>query len=78
MEAKTANKRDMSVKPLPTINDSIEYAGPSRVRGLTAFALHQLDHLIVLQERGEKLAVVVPYEQFMAMQRLIQAAEGVS
>ncbi len=55
---------------IPYIDPMVRHTGVSELRKLTADVLRGLKETIVLQdESGAPLAILVPWEDFMAMQR---------
>lgn len=61
---------------LPVIDERVEYRGTSYLRQLTSEALRDLDIVVVVQDGAgaERLAVLVPYDQFIALQRAARPA----
>lgn len=59
-------------RPLPFIDAHIEHVGIRKLRYLNKQALRDLRSVIVLQGTGDQpLAVIVPYGQYMAAQKII-------
>lgn len=57
----------------PHIDPRVKYRSVSSLRQLTATALGELkDVLIVIQDNGKPLAVIVPYDLFLEIQKLTQ------
>ena len=55
---------------IPYIDPNVQYVGVSKLRTLNATNLNKLDKTLVIQDNEAKpLAVVLSYEQFMAIQR---------
>jgi hypothetical protein len=54
---------------IPYIDPKVQYVGVSKLRTLNATNLNELDKTLVIQDNDRPLAVVLSYEQFMAMQR---------
>lgn len=52
------------------IDPRLEFRGASYLRQLTAHALRKLDTTVVIQDGAdaERLAVVIPYLQYLALQ----------
>lgn len=65
----------MAKEVLPIIDERIEYRGTSFLRTLTAEALAELKQVIVLQDGSaeNRLAVLIPYDIYMKLQRLAVA-----
>jgi hypothetical protein len=56
-------------KGIPVIDPNVRYVGVSKLRLLNADKLHKLDETLVIQDDDKPLAVVLSYEQFLAMQK---------
>lgn len=54
---------------IPYIDPNVQFVGVSKLRQLNATALSDLDKTLVIQDNDKPLAVVISFEQFMAMQR---------
>ena len=50
------------------IDPSVEHVGVSRLRQLNATNLGKLDKMLVIQDNDKPLAVLLKYEDFLAMQ----------
>ena len=59
---------------LPYIDPNVEHVGVSRLRTLNATNLRQFDKTLVIQDNDKPLAVLLSYEQFLLMQKQLQAA----
>ena len=67
----------MVVKPkeIPHYIDStVEHVGVSHIRYLNATNLGKLKHMIVVRNGDKSLAVIICYEQYMAMQSQLELA----
>jgi hypothetical protein len=53
---------------IPRVDPNVQYVGVSKLRTLNATNLHSLDKTLVIQDDDKPLAVVLSYEQFLAMQ----------
>ena len=53
----------------PYIDERVKHVGVSRLRTLNASNLREFNETLVIQDADEPLAVVLPYEQFLAMQK---------
>jgi hypothetical protein len=53
---------------IPYLDPSVQHVGISRLRSLNVTQLRDLDKTLVIQDNEEPLAVLLKYEQFMAMQ----------
>lgn len=53
----------------PYIDPTIEHVGLTKLRSLNGTVLSSLDHAIVIQDNNKPLAILMPYEQFLNMQR---------
>lgn len=56
------------------IDPTIEHVGVSRLRQLNAANLGKLDKMLVIRDNDVALAVVVRYEQYLAMQNQLEQA----
>jgi hypothetical protein len=63
----------MTTDTIPYIDPNIEHVGVSRLRRLNAGVLRENRKTFVIQENDTPLAVLLAYEQFLAMQRKIQS-----
>ena len=54
---------------IPYIDESVEHVGVSRLRSLNATTLRNNDKTLVIQDNDKPLAVLLSYDQFLAMQR---------
>ncbi len=65
---------------LPRIDPDIEHAGISVLRTISAGEIRGLNKIMVLKYHGEPVAVLFPYERYMAMQaeldRLMEICGG--
>ena len=53
---------------IPYLDPSVQHVGISRLRALNVTQLRELDKTLVIQDNEEPLAVLLKYDQFMAMQ----------
>jgi hypothetical protein len=53
----------------PYIDERVKHVGVSRLRTLNATSLRDFRDTLVIQDNDTPLAVVLPYEQFLAMQK---------
>lgn len=56
---------------IPHIDPSVKYRGVSELRKLNAKELRSLEGLIVIQDNGKPLAVIVPFGVFLEIQEQI-------
>src|SRR5258708_15030173 len=56
------------------IDPTVEHVGVSRLRQLSAANLGKLTKMLVVQDNDTALAVVVKYEQYLAMQNQLEQA----
>jgi hypothetical protein len=56
----------------PYIDERVEHVGITRLRSLNVSSLRENEKTLVIQDNDKPLAVLVPYEQFMAMQKQIK------
>ena len=61
---------------VPFIDPNVEHVGVSRLRRLNATNLRKFQKTLVIQDNDEPLAVLLTYEQFLVMQRQMQAVLG--
>lgn len=59
---------------IPIIDERIKHVGPATLRKYDALKLRGLRDLMVIQDGDEPLAVLIPYEMYLEMQR--EVAEG--
>jgi hypothetical protein len=52
----------------PTIDPTVEYVGVSSLRQLNADALRAMTNVWIIKDGHGPVAVVIPYERFLAMQ----------
>lgn len=64
----------MPIIPNSYVNPNVRTVGVSKLRSLNATQLRDIDKTIVIQENDQPLAVLVKYEEFMAMQKQLLAA----
>ena len=58
---------------IPYIDEGVEHVGVSRLRRLNASNLRTFEKTLVIQDNDTPLAVLLRYEQFLAMQKQFQA-----
>jgi hypothetical protein len=58
---------------VPYIDPNVEHVGVSRLRTLNATNLRHFNKTLVIQDNNTPLAVLLTYEQFLLMQRQLQA-----
>lgn len=58
---------------VPYIDERVEHVGVSRLRTLNASNLRDFDKTLVIQDNDKPLAVLLSYEQFLAMQKKLIA-----
>src|SRR5271170_1146362 len=58
---------------VPYIDPNVEHVGVSRLRTLNATNLRQFNKALVIQDNDKPLAVLLTYDQFLLMQRQLQA-----
>jgi PHD/YefM family antitoxin component YafN of YafNO toxin-antitoxin module len=61
---------------VPFIDPNVEHVGVTRLRRLNATNLRTFQKALVIQDNDEPLAVLLTYEQFLIMQRQLQAVLG--
>jgi hypothetical protein len=58
---------------VPYIDPNVEHVGVSRLRRLNATNLRHFNKALVIQDNDTPLAVLLTYDQFLLMQRQLQA-----
>jgi hypothetical protein len=58
---------------VPYIDPNVEHVGISRLRTLNATNLRKFGKTLVIQDNNTPLAVLLTYDQFLHMQRQLQA-----
>jgi len=53
---------------IPYLDPSVQHVGISRLRALNVTQLRELTKTLVIQDNDEPLAVLLKYDQFLAMQ----------
>ena len=53
---------------IPYLDPSVQHVGISRLRALNVTQLRELNKTLVIQDNDEPLAVLLKYDQFLAMQ----------
>lgn len=61
--------------PIPYLDPSVQHVGVSKLRALNIEQLRDLDKTLVIQDNDKPLAVLLRFEQFMAMQEQIRGKE---
>lgn len=59
---------------LPYVDPTVQHVGVTKLRSLNVAQLRDLDKTLVIQDNDKPLAVLLRYEQFMAMQEQIRGA----
>ena len=59
---------------IPFIDPNVQYVGVSKLRSLNATNLHSLDKTLVIQDDDTPIAVILSYDQFMAIQQQSESA----
>jgi hypothetical protein len=57
----------------PYIDEKVEHVGITRLRSLNVSSLRDFDKTLVIQDNDKPLAVLLSYEQFLAMQKQLIA-----
>jgi hypothetical protein len=57
----------------PYIDPNVQHVGVSKLRGLNASKLSDMKRTLVIQDNDSPLAVLVRYEQYMAIQEQIKS-----
>jgi translation initiation factor IF-3 len=60
---------------IPYLDPNVQHVGISRLRALNVAQLRELDKTLVIQDNDKPLAVLLKYEQFVAMQEMIRNNE---
>lgn len=60
--------------PNSYINPNVRTVGISKLRSLNASKLRDIDKTLVIQENDQPLAVLLKYDEFLAMQKEVLAA----
>ncbi len=58
---------------VPYIDPNVEHVGVSKLRTLNATSLRNFDKAMVIQDNDTPLAVLLTYDQFLTMQKQLQA-----
>jgi hypothetical protein len=58
--------------PIPYLDPSVQHVGVTRLRAMNIEQLRDLDKTLVIQDNDKPLAVLLRYEQFMAMQERLK------
>jgi hypothetical protein len=59
--------------PNSYVNDNVRNVGVSKLRSLNATKLRDMEKTLVIQENDEPLAVLLKYEEYLAMQKQLMA-----
>jgi hypothetical protein len=62
---------------IPYLDPTVQHVGISRLRALNVTQLRDLDKALVIQDNDNPLAVLVKYEQLMAMQERMRREDAV-
>lgn len=54
---------------VPYIDPKVGYRGVSELRKLNAETLRQIEGLIVVQDNGQPIAVIVPFDLYLEIQK---------
>lgn len=60
----------------PTIDPRVKHVGVSRLRSMTAAKLVKLEGIYVLRKNDYPLAVLVPYDTYLKMQKVLDETNG--
>jgi len=60
---------------IPYLDPSVLHVGVTKLRAMNIEQLRDLDKTLVIQDNDKPLAVLLRYEQFMAMQERLREAE---
>lgn len=60
---------------IPYLDPSVQHVGVTKLRSMNIEQLRDLDKTLVIQDNDKPLAVLLRYEQFMAMQEQIRNPE---
>lgn len=60
-------------KTVPYIDPNVKHVGVSKLRTLNATALRHFENALVIQDNDTPLAVLLTYDQFLAMQAQLQS-----
>src|SRR5438105_2267 len=63
----------MTTPSVPYIDPNVEHVGVSRLRTLNATNLRSFQKTLVIQDNDTPLAVLLTYQQFLEMQKQLQA-----
>ena len=61
---------------IPYLDPLVAHVGISKLRALNASHLRDLDKTLVIQDNDKPLAVLLKYEHFMAIQKLLAKRIG--
>ena len=71
-----AKTNQVSQVSIPYLDPNVQHVGISRLRALNVTQLRELDKTLVIQDNDKPLAVLLKYEDFLAMQEKIPKCEG--
>jgi hypothetical protein len=60
---------------IPYLDPNVQHVGVTRLRSLNVTQLRELDKTLVIQDNDEPLAVLLKYDQFLAMQERIRSLD---
>lgn len=60
---------------IPYLDPSVQHVGVTKLRAMNIEQLRELDKTLVIQDNDKPLAVLLRYEQFMAMQERLRKGE---
>lgn len=63
----------MSMTPIPIIDPTVRHVGVSKLRALNATKLRKNTGALVIQDNDRPLAVLLSYEQYLAIQQQLMA-----
>ncbi len=59
---------------IPYLDPSVQHVGVTKLRAMNIEQLRDLDKTLVIQDNDKPLAVLLRYEQFMAIQERLREA----
>ncbi len=60
---------------IPYLDPNVQHVGVTRLRSLNVTQLRELEKTLVIQDNDEPLAVLLKYDQFLAMQERIRNSD---
>ena len=61
---------------IPFLDPLVKHVGTSKLREFNSAALRGLTETYVVQDNDEPIAVVIPYQRYLAMQAAIESTGG--